>query len=157
MGGEGKCAVALIRATCARVQELYLRPSSQPAVLQALLLSPLPSLATHTHRGHSLADPDELRSKDEKAAYAARDPIPQLRTFMLSNGLASEADIEAIHKRVEEEVGFAESGNIRRFTRGSQAAAWVVDLVLYASGWRLLYECVRLSEGQECTPGLWVK
>ncbi len=29
------------------------------------------------HRGHSLADPDEQRSKEEKAHYAARDPIPQ--------------------------------------------------------------------------------
>jgi hypothetical protein len=34
---------------------------------------------TYRFRGHSLADPDELRSKEEKAKYAARDPIPQVR------------------------------------------------------------------------------
>lgn len=34
---------------------------------------------TYRFRGHSLADPDELRSKEEKAHYQARDPIPRLR------------------------------------------------------------------------------
>lgn len=46
---------------------------------------------TYRFRGHSLADPDELRSKDEKAHYAARDPIPQLKKYMLSAGLATGA------------------------------------------------------------------
>jgi pyruvate dehydrogenase E1 component alpha subunit len=59
---------------------------------------------TYRFRGHSLADPDELRSKEEKEHYAARDPIPQLKTFMLKNGLATEADIKAIEKSVAEEV-----------------------------------------------------
>ena len=31
---------------------------------------------TYRYRGHSLADPDELREKAEKDFYAARDPIP---------------------------------------------------------------------------------
>ncbi len=35
---------------------------------------------TYRFRGHSLADPDELRSKEEKAKYLARDPIPQVRS-----------------------------------------------------------------------------
>ncbi len=55
-------------------------------------------------RGHSLADPDELRSKEEKARYQARDPIPQLRKYMLEHGLATDADIKAIEKRVNDEV-----------------------------------------------------
>ncbi|KAF6263110.1 thiamine diphosphate-binding protein [Scenedesmus sp. NREL 46B-D3] len=59
---------------------------------------------TYRFRGHSLADPDELRSKEEKAAYAARDPIPQLKRTMLEQGLASEDDIKAIHDRVAAEV-----------------------------------------------------
>jgi pyruvate dehydrogenase E1 component alpha subunit len=54
---------------------------------------------TYRFRGHSLADPDELRSKEEKAAYAARDPIPQLKAFMLSQGLATEDDLKAIHDK----------------------------------------------------------
>mmetsp|Transcript_14908 Transcript_14908/g.40204 ORF Transcript_14908/g.40204 Transcript_14908/m.40204 type:complete len:420 (-) Transcript_14908:991-2250(-) len=59
---------------------------------------------TYRYRGHSLADPDEQRSKEEKAHYAARDPIPQLRKYLLEKGLATEAEIKAIDKRVEEEV-----------------------------------------------------
>lgn len=67
---------------------------------------------TYRFRGHSLADPDELRSKEEKAKWAARDPIPQLRKFILDNGLATEADIkgldEEVKELVEEAVRYAE-------------------------------------------------
>lgn len=59
---------------------------------------------TYRFRGHSLADPDELRSKEEKAHYQARDPIPRMRAFMVDNGLATEADIKEIEKQVMEEV-----------------------------------------------------
>jgi len=129
---------------------------------------------TYRYRGHSLADPDELRSKEEKAKYAvrgaelllglegweggggggwevaergsssspsaadlrlparrvgashvaalehtrripptsatapnpnptplqARDPIPQLKEYMLKNGLATEAEIKELHDKV---------------------------------------------------------
>lgn len=40
---------------------------------------------TYRFRGHSLADPDELRSKEEKAKWLARDPIPQLKKYMIDN------------------------------------------------------------------------
>ncbi|GAB4813414.1 hypothetical protein N2152v2_000460 [Parachlorella kessleri] len=59
---------------------------------------------TYRFRGHSLADPDELRSKEEKEHYAARDPIPQLKAYMLKNGLATEEEIKGIEKEVMEEV-----------------------------------------------------
>jgi pyruvate dehydrogenase E1 component alpha subunit len=59
---------------------------------------------TYRFRGHSLADPDELRSKEEKAKYAARDPIPQLRAHMLKAGLATEAEIKDIEAKVAAEV-----------------------------------------------------
>ena len=59
---------------------------------------------TYRYRGHSLADPDELRSKDEKAHYSKRDPIPQFKAYMLKNGLATEEEIKALEKSVEDEV-----------------------------------------------------
>lgn len=68
---------------------------------------------TYRFRGHSLADPDELRSKEEKAHYAARDPIPQFKKYMLSHGLATEEEIKeletSVTAEVEECVDFAES------------------------------------------------
>lgn len=59
---------------------------------------------TYRYRGHSLADPDELRTKEEKDHYAARDPIPQLKAFLLAQGLATEEDIKALEKEVTAEV-----------------------------------------------------
>eukprot|EP00899_Mesostigma_viride_P018659 jgi/Mesvir1/26795/Mv20562-RA.1 len=59
---------------------------------------------TYRFRGHSLADPDELRSKEEKESYAKRDPIPQLRKYLLEYGLVTEADLDAIHKKVMDVV-----------------------------------------------------
>lgn len=70
---------------------------------------------TYRFRGHSLADPDELRSAAEKEAYVARDPIPGLRNVLLEQGVLSETDIAAIDKEVEDEVedavAFAESSD----------------------------------------------
>ena len=59
---------------------------------------------TYRYRGHSLADPDELRKKEEKDHYAGRDPIPKWRAHMLKQKLATEAELVAIEKRVDEEV-----------------------------------------------------
>ena len=59
---------------------------------------------TYRFRGHSLADPDELRSKEEKDTYAKRDPIPQFKSFMLANKLATEAEIKALEDDVTAEV-----------------------------------------------------
>lgn len=68
---------------------------------------------TYRFRGHSLADPDELRSKEEKAKYAARDPIPQLKSFMLDKGLATEEELRELEAgvaaEVEDSVTFAEA------------------------------------------------
>ncbi|KAL2893407.1 PDH-E1 ALPHA: Pyruvate dehydrogenase E1 component subunit alpha-3 chloroplastic [Bienertia sinuspersici] len=59
---------------------------------------------TYRFRGHSLADPDELRDAGEKASYNSRDPITALKKYLTENNLASEADLKAIEKRIEEEI-----------------------------------------------------
>ncbi|KAJ0717491.1 putative pyruvate dehydrogenase (acetyl-transferring) [Helianthus annuus] len=59
---------------------------------------------TYRFRGHSLADPDELRDPDEKARYAARDPITQFKKYLIENKLASEAELKAIEKKIDEVV-----------------------------------------------------
>ncbi|KAG2260424.1 hypothetical protein Bca52824_079718 [Brassica carinata] len=57
---------------------------------------------TYRFRGHSLADPDELRDAAEKAKYAARDPITALKK-----------ELKTIEKKiddlVEEAVEFADA------------------------------------------------
>eukprot|EP00210_Caulerpa_lentillifera_P000118 g113.t1 len=59
---------------------------------------------TYRYRGHSLADPDELRSQEEKAHYQKRDPIPAFRKEMTTKGILKSADFEAIDKEVEKAI-----------------------------------------------------
>ncbi|CAL5383225.1 unnamed protein product [Camellia sinensis] len=62
---------------------------------------------TYRFRGHSLADPDELRDPEyytEKARFAERDPIAALKKYMIDNNLASEAELKAIEKKIDEVV-----------------------------------------------------
>ncbi len=66
---------------------------------------------TYRFRGHSLADPDEMRSKVEKEAWFARDPIKKFAAHLLEHNLASQDELKAIEKKiqtiVEEAVTFA--------------------------------------------------
>ncbi|KAH0905397.1 hypothetical protein HID58_037224 [Brassica napus] len=68
---------------------------------------------TYRFRGHSLADPDELRDAAEKAKYAARDPITALKKYLVENKLANEGELKTIEKKidelVEEAVEFADA------------------------------------------------
>jgi pyruvate dehydrogenase E1 component alpha subunit len=68
---------------------------------------------TYRFRGHSLADPDELRSKEEKELWFPRDPIKKFAAYLQSQGLSTAEELTAIDKKIqahiEEAVSFAES------------------------------------------------
>jgi pyruvate dehydrogenase E1 component alpha subunit len=68
---------------------------------------------TYRFRGHSLADPDEMRSKEEKEFWFARDPIKKLAAYLLEQNLATEAELKDVEKKIQavidESVRFAES------------------------------------------------
>jgi pyruvate dehydrogenase E1 component alpha subunit len=68
---------------------------------------------TYRFRGHSLADPDELRPKPEKDEWFGRDPIKIFASNLTENGLANEQQLKAIDKKiqaiVDESVRFAET------------------------------------------------
>ncbi len=80
------------------------RSGEGPTLIEAL---------TYRFRGHSLADPDELRSADEKQFWSARDPIRKLSAYLLEHHLASPEELTAIEKKIQaqidESVAFAES------------------------------------------------
>ncbi|KAK2419441.1 pyruvate dehydrogenase E1 component subunit alpha-3, chloroplastic [Trifolium repens] len=59
---------------------------------------------TYRFRGHSLADPDELRNPAEKAHYAGRDPISALKKYIIENKLASEQELKTIEKKIDEVI-----------------------------------------------------
>nr|QCI07332.1 Pyruvate dehydrogenase E1 component alpha subunit [Leiomenia cribrosa] len=78
------------------------RNGEGPTLIEAL---------TYRFRGHSLADPDELRSQKEKEAWLARDPIKLLKNYLISNALADEdviGQIEAkIRSHIDDAIDFA--------------------------------------------------
>jgi pyruvate dehydrogenase E1 component alpha subunit len=80
------------------------RAGEGPTLIEAL---------TYRFRGHSLADPDELRSKAEKEFWFSRDPIKKLAAYLIEQNLADEAELKAIEKKIQavidDAVKFAES------------------------------------------------
>jgi pyruvate dehydrogenase E1 component alpha subunit len=67
---------------------------------------------TYRFRGHSMADPEEYRSKDQVAEWRERDPIPNfadrlVRQGQLATGALEEIDRAAV-RRVDEAVAFAD-------------------------------------------------
>ncbi|MDQ3048983.1 MAG: pyruvate dehydrogenase (acetyl-transferring) E1 component subunit alpha [Bacteroidota bacterium] len=61
-------------------------------------------MKTYRYKGHSMSDAQTYRTKDEVKEYQAQDPIEKVLATIKKNKFASEADIEAIEKRVEDIV-----------------------------------------------------
>ncbi|MBD2503835.1 pyruvate dehydrogenase (acetyl-transferring) E1 component subunit alpha [Anabaena azotica] len=80
------------------------RAGEGPTLIEAL---------TYRFRGHSLADPDELRTKDEKEFWFSRDPIKKLANYLIEQNLATEAELKDIERKIQnvidDAVKFAES------------------------------------------------
>ena len=56
---------------------------------------------TYRFRGHSLADPDELRSEQEKQFWAQRDPLKSLEKDLTAAGLVSSDELRSIEKEID--------------------------------------------------------
>jgi pyruvate dehydrogenase E1 component alpha subunit len=67
---------------------------------------------TYRYKGHSMSDPAKYRSKEEVEEYKMRDPIEVVKKTIFEKNYATEKEIEAIDRRVnekvEESVKFAE-------------------------------------------------
>lgn len=88
----------------AKVAVARARAGEGPTLIEAL---------TYRFRGHSLADPDELRSKEEKEYWFARDPIKKLAADLIEHNLADQEELKAIERKIQDviddAVKFAES------------------------------------------------
>nr|YP_009312903.1 Pyruvate dehydrogenase E1 component, alpha subunit [Helminthora furcellata]SCW21157.1 Pyruvate dehydrogenase E1 component, alpha subunit [Helminthora furcellata]SCW24017.1 Pyruvate dehydrogenase E1 component, alpha subunit [Helminthora furcellata] len=97
---DGMDVLAIRKVTLEAVKRA--RSGEGPTLIEAL---------TYRFRGHSLADPDELRSRDEKEAWIARDPIKRLHNYLLEQRACKPDDLlnieNDIKSEIEEAVEFA--------------------------------------------------
>ena len=77
----------------------YCRARKGPALVHAHVIRPY---------SHSLSDDEVLyRPPAERAADAARDPVTRFPKYLVEQGIATEAEIEAIKAQVEEDIQLA--------------------------------------------------
>jgi len=86
--------VLAVRAAAQRAVERA-RAGEGPTLLECL---------TYRFRGHSLADPDELREEAEKEFWAKRDPIKSLASRLIEQGLTTAEELKSIEKEIDAEV-----------------------------------------------------
>jgi pyruvate dehydrogenase E1 component alpha subunit len=86
--------VLAVRSATQRALERA-RAGEGPTLLECL---------TYRFRGHSLADPDELRAAAEKEFWAQRDPIKQFAARLTADGLATAEELKQIDREVDAEI-----------------------------------------------------
>jgi pyruvate dehydrogenase E1 component alpha subunit len=80
------------------------REDRQPVLVEAV---------TYRFRGHSMADPEQYRTKEEVAQWRARDPIPAFGELLLAEDVIDDQQLALIDaeatERVDAAVEFAEA------------------------------------------------
>jgi len=76
----------------------YCRAGKGPFFLEAM---------TYRFRGHSMADPELYRTKEEVALWRKKDPIVALRSDLISREVISEEQAQQIEREVEDQVDAA--------------------------------------------------
>jgi pyruvate dehydrogenase E1 component alpha subunit len=103
------------------------RGDRQPMVIEAV---------TYRYRGHSMADPEEYRTKEEVEEWRERDPIRNFQKRLIDEDVISEEDGEKLDEQVretiEEAVRFADESPFPEldslyddiYVLGDQVRAW---------------------------------
>ena len=86
--------VLAVRAAAKQAVERA-RAGEGPTLIEAL---------TYRFRGHSLADPDELRSQQEKEFWQTRDPIKKFAAYLSEHNLADRSELKAIETQVQKTI-----------------------------------------------------
>jgi pyruvate dehydrogenase E1 component subunit alpha len=71
------------------------REDRQPTLVEAF---------TYRYRGHSAADPEVYRTKEEVEEWRQKDPVKVFRDRLLAEGVITESDVEELRERLERRV-----------------------------------------------------
>ena len=86
-------------------------------------------MKTYRYRGHSMSDPAKYRSKDEvQKMRSEHDPIDQVRTKLLGQGLADEAALKEIDREVKAIV--ADAAEFAQHSPEPDPSELMTDIVL---------------------------
>src|SRR4051794_28812818 len=92
----------------------YARARKGPSLVHAKVVRPY---------SHSLSDDEKLyKTAEERAAEAKRDPITRLASFLAAEDIASESELKAIVRSVEEEVNAASQAAVNSEKPGRSTA-----------------------------------
>jgi 2-oxoisovalerate dehydrogenase E1 component len=96
----------------------WVRRERKPAFVHATVIRPY---------SHSLSDDERLyKTTEEREAEARRDPITRMRQFLLAEGLATDADIQAIAVDVDREIAESTSTALAAPKPTTETADWYV-------------------------------
>ena len=60
---------------------------------------------TYRYRGHSMSDPAKYRTRDEvNKIKAERDPIDNLRSYLISNNISTDSELKDIDKQIKDVI-----------------------------------------------------
>jgi len=91
---DGMNVLSVVQAADEAVE--YVRSGKGPYILE---------MQTYRYRGHSMSDPAKYRSKDEvNRMRQEHDPIDQAKTRLLEAGIADEAKLKALDKKIKDIV-----------------------------------------------------
>lgn len=84
--------------SCVKTALEHVRAERRPLLIEAV---------TYRFRGHSMADPEEYRSKEEVAEWQRRDPIMQFANRLIGGGVIGGNDAEQLDRQALAEVDAA--------------------------------------------------
>ena len=101
---DGMDVIDTYRVTCEAVKRA--REERQPILIEA---------ETYRFRGHSMADPEEYRTKEQVEEWRKKDPIEAFAKRLADEGILEEGDAEKLDeevvKQIDDAVGFADDSD----------------------------------------------
>ena len=86
---DGNDILAVYEATSQAVERA--RAGGGPSLIENV---------TYRYRGHSKSDANRYRTKEEIAAWKAKDPVTRFRTLLVESGELSEEQVDAIEQEI---------------------------------------------------------